>query len=460
MYEITMPKLGLDMEAGTILSWHKHEEDRVEQGEVLFAVETDKVTMDIEAPHAGYLRKILRQAGEQVQVNVVVAYVGELQEAIPDSRSHAAPVVNPPLPASVTPSLSQANTVPITPAAKEIAQQHHADVSRLNGTALGGRIGRADVERYLAQSPQGKDQQRIKISPAAKKMCREFGIDYQTAAIQGSAPNGRILRADVLAYYEAQQAIQTAQTMQVPTIKEVAPTAPKEAIKIRTTTPLTGIRKVIAERMSRSKQTIPHIILNAKADVTALVALRERLKAKVTSVYGVKLTYTDILLKICASALREHREINVSLHDQTCIMYEDINIGFAVAVGNNLVVPTLYHCDKLSLLEITRQKTALVAKAKQETLQLTEISNGTFTLTNLGMFRIRSSSPIINPPQAAILAVGEIYQEPAVVNNEIGIRSFMELSLACDHRLIDGVAGAKFLQHIVARIEEPEMLIL
>ena len=454
MYELTMPKLGLDMEAGVILSWSKKEGDPVAKGEVLLNVETDKVTMDIESPQAGYLRKILRPAGAQVKVNEVIAYIGELQETLP-----ASPVLQ----ESVAPIPTQVSVIPITPAAKEIAQQHGVDVAQLTGTALGGRIGRADVERYLAQTTPDKAARRLKISPAARKVCRELGIAVQTAAaIPGSAPNGRILRADVLAYFEKQQAKAAAQTVPPPLGTAQKPTdmAAPQGINVRTATPLTGIRKVIAERMSRSKQTIPHIVLNAKADATDLIAFRARLNAKVHRVYGVKLTYTDMLLKICASALREHREINVALHEQTCFTYEDINIGFAVAVGNNLVVPTLYHCDKLSLLEIARQKAALVAKAQQGTLQLADVSHGTFTLTNLGMFRIRSSAPIINPPQAAILAVGEIYQAPAAVNNAICIRSFLELSLACDHRLIDGVAGAKFMQCMVELLEDPEMLML
>lgn len=450
MYEIIMPKLGLDMESGTILSWYKEEAEQVEQGEALFEVETAKITMDVEASHSGYLRKIVSGAGEEVDVNTVVAYVGEQDERIPDVTSQKN-VVEAEVEQSAPDALTEPK-MPITPLAKEIAQQHQLDISQVPGTGPGGKILRGDVENYLEDGAI-----RVKISPLARKTCRDLGIDWNVESIRGSAPNGRILKADVLAYFEEKQAEVAVEHER---IEEDVPVTVEGIIKIKSATPLVGIRKVIAERMSLSKQTIPHMVLNAKADATALIAFRERLKDKVRSLYGVKLTYTDFILKMCAAALREQRVINSSLRENRQIIYEDINVGFALALNDDLVVPTMYQCDQLGLVEISRKKTELIEKARNGTLQLDEMSNATFTVTNLGMFRIRSASPIISPPQAAILFVGEIYAEPAVVNGEIGIRSFMELSLACDHRLIDGVAGAKFLQHIVELIEDPDMLIL
>ena len=392
MYEITMPKLGLDMESGRILIWRKQEGDQVRPGDVLFEVETEKVTMDVEADHSGYLRKIVQAAGAEVSVNVVVAYVGALDEVVPA----------PATPAPIAPKIE------ITPPARKIAPTV-----------------------------------RIRISPLAKRTCYELGIDYHSQPIRGSAPGGRIIKADVVAYFEKRQ------------IQGVAAASTEGAIKIRSATPLAGVRKVTARRMLKSKQTIPHITLNAKANATQLVDSRDRLKAGSNSAYGVNITYTDLLLKMCASALAKHRRINSAYLHDTHVIYQDINIGFAAAVGDSLVVPTIYQCDQLGLLDIVRNKTELVEKAQNGSLELDDVSNGTFTLTNLGMFRIRSSSPIINPPQAAILAVGEIYQEPVVVGGEIRTGFSVELSLACDHRLIDGAAGAKFLQHIVELIEEP-----
>ncbi|GAK50457.1 pyruvate dehydrogenase complex, E2 component, dihydrolipoamide acetyltransferase [Candidatus Moduliflexus flocculans] len=415
MYEIVMPKLEQSMESGTITCWHKHEGDQINQGDVIFEVETEKMTIDVESPFSGYLRKIIRQVGEDVKVLELVAYLGALDENIPND-------------------IANQNKQPETPMASE--------------------------KKIPMMPVQKQPSERIRISPLARKICRELGLDYQTELIHGSAPGGRILKADVLAYLAQKQTAAAAQVVQKPPREDVGAVPASAAITIQSATPLAGIRKVIAQRMSLSKQTIPHIVLNATADATALIALREKLKTKVLGDIGLKLTYTDFLLKMCALALRKYRQINASLHDQTCLIYADINVGFAVAVGENLVVPTIYQCDRLSLAEIARKKQELIEKAHAGKLQFADISNGTFTLTNLGMFRVRSSSPIINPPQTAILAVGEIYQAPAVVNNTIGIRSLVELSLACDHRLIDGAAGAKFLQHIVELIEEPEMLML
>lgn len=450
MYEIIMPKLGLDMESGTILSWYKEEGEQIEQGEVLFEVETAKITMDVEASHRGYLRKIISGAGEEVDVNTIVAYIGGQDERIPDVALQKNVVEA--QGEQIAPDALTESKMPITPLAKEIAQQHQLDISQVPGTGPGRKILRGDVENYIEGG-----ETRVKISPLARKTCRDLGIDWNVESIRGSAPNGRIIKADVLAYFEEEQ---TEAAIKPESIEEVVSATVEGGIKIQSIIPLTGIRKVIAERMSLSKQTIPHIVLNAKADATALIALREKLNDKVRSLYGVKLTYTDFILKMCAAALREHHSINSSLQENRQIIYEDINVGFALARNDDLVVPTMYQCDRLGLVEMSRKKTGLIEKARNGTLQLDEMSNATFTVTNLGMFRIRSASPIINPPQAAILFVGEIYEEPAVVDGEIGIGSFMELSLACDHRLIDGVTGAKFLQQIVEFIEDPDMLVL
>ncbi len=425
MYDIIMPKLGLDMESGTLLSWYKQEGDQVEKGKPLFEVETEKVTMDVEASHSGYLRKIVRQAGEEVEVNTIVAYIGEQGETLPGGTS---------------------------PEAGGKPESRPAPENNISETGTPPEVGEEPGSPAVIH-----DAPRIKISPLARKICQELGIDWHREPIKGSSPTGRILKADVLAYVGKQRAGAAAEQQPA---EEVLAALQKNVVTIRSAKPLTGVRNVIANRMSLSHQTIPHIVLHAKADVTTLIAFREKLNAKVLTLYGVRLTYTDFLLKMCASALQEHRAINSSLQNNTNIVYEDINIGFAVAVNDDLVVPTIYQCDQLGLVEIARKKTALIGKARNGTLEPDDLRHGTFTVTNLGMYRIRSASPIINPPQAAILFVGEIYEEPAVMNGEVIIRSCMELSLACDHRIIDGAAGARFLQHLVELIEEPDMLVL
>ena len=203
------------------------------------------------------------------------------------------------------------------------------------------------------------------------------------------------------------------------------------------------MRKVIAERMSLSKSTIPHIVLNAKADATNLIQFREQLKEGIQKKFDIKITFTDMILKATALALRENIEVNSSLQDNEYIIYEDVNVGMAIAVEDGLIVPTLFSCDTLDIVDIARKRIELIDKARNNKLGLEEVQNGTFTVTNLGMFGIRNFSAIINPPQSAILAVGEIYREPAAVGEKIEIRSFMDISVSCDHRIVDGAKGAR-----------------
>jgi len=400
MHEVIMPKLGLTMETGTIEKWHKKEGDKVEQGDILFEVMTDKVSLEVEAYESGVLRKILRGEGEEVPVTETVAYIGEKDEEIPSGAGKAAPKKE-----QVT----------------EKSEKKEA------------------VEEKVKKTTVSKEK-RIKISPIARKIAESKNIDI--SKITGSGPGGRIVKEDVTAFSETASAM------------------PEGEIAVKSSTPLKGMRKVIAERMSYSKTDIPHIVLNAVANATALVNLRERIKDKISSVYDVKITYTDFLLKACSTALRESLEVNSSLQNENHIIYDSVNIGLAMSVSGGLIVPTIYDCDKKSLIEIAKERIRLVEKAKKGELKLEEIANGTFTLTNLGMFGIRSFSAIINPPQAAILAVGEIYETPVVVNGKIEAGSALELSLACDHRIVDGAVGAKFLQKVVELVENPEILVI
>jgi len=400
MHEVIMPKLGLTMETGTIEKWHKKEGDKIEQGDILFEVMTDKVSLEVEAYNSGVLRKILRGEGEEVSVTEIVAYIGEKDEEIPSGAGKAAPEK------------------------EQVAEKSEKKEA---------------VEEKVKETAVSKEK-RVKISPIARKIAESKNIDI--SKITGSGPGGRIVKEDVMAFSETASAM------------------PKGEIAVKSSTPLKGMRKVIAERMSYSKTNIPHTVLNAVADATALVNLRERIKDKISSVYDVKITYTDFLLKACSAALRESIEVNSSLQNENHIIYDNVNIGLAMSVSGGLIVPTIYDCDKMSLIEIARERIKLVEKAKKGELKLEEITNGTFTLTNLGMFGIRSFSAIINPPQAAILAVGEIYETPAVVNGKIEAGSALELSLACDHRIVDGAVGAKFLQKVVELIERPEILVI
>ena len=408
MHEVIMPKLGLTMESGKIEKWHKKEGDKVKAGEVLFEVMTDKVTIEVESYDSGILRKILRAEGEEVPVTEVVAYIGEEDEEIPQAES-------------------------------ELAAEDKKKVE----------VKKAEEAAEKVKEVSGISGEGVKISPLARKTAKEIGIDYKSERIAGSRPGGRIVKEDIIAYSKKKGKARKGKAAPVTTT----------GITIKSSGPLEGIRKVIAERMSYSRSNIPHIVLNAKANVTQLIALREKFKEKILEKYGIKVTYTDFILKSTAVALRENLEVNSTFSDGNYIIYDDVNVGVAVSLEGGLIVPIIFDCDKLEITDIAKKRIELVGKAREGKLSLEEISNGTFTVTNLGMYGIRSFSPIINPPQAAILAVGEIYTEPAVVNGKIKPESFMDLSVSCDHRIIDGIAGAKFLRRIVELIENPAELV-
>ncbi len=409
METIIMPRLGFTMVAGVIEKWHKKVGDKVEKGDFLFEVVTDKVTVEVESLFSGYLKKITGEEGSEIPVNEVIGYIGGKDEEMPK-----------------------------------------------DGVKTAANRDRTAEEQILRAGPDGNSSERktgqkkkIFISPLARKTAKELGIDYDSVTIKGTGPGGRITKVDILVYSKAGK-------------KGPESAAGVEAgvLNIRSSSPLKGMRKLIAERMSYAKENIPHLVLNARADATALIKIRKRLMDKILSAYGIKVTITDFILKISAIALRDNIKVNSSLQNENYIIYEDVNVGFAAAVDDGLIVPTLYKCDKLDLLNIARKRIDLVDKAKKGKLSLDEITNGTFTVTNLGMFGVRSFNAIINPPQAAILAIGALYTDTAVIDGRIDTRSFMELSLSCDHRIVDGAIGARFLQKIVELVENPEMLFI
>ena len=409
MHEVIMPKLGLTMETGRIEKWHKKEGDRVEKGEVLFEVMTDKVTIEVESYDSGTLLKILRAEGEDVPVTEVVAYIGEQGEKVPEN------VIK-----------------------KETAKKNKEP-------ELKDALESKDREKKTDRS-SGKEK-GIKISPLARKIAEDIGIDYRSEEIAGSGPGGRIVKEDVIAYGKLRKKKEKEE-----------PLSQQGAISIKSSSKLTGLRKVIAERMSHSKSTIPHLVLNIKADATKLVELKEKLEEEIIKKDVVKITYTDFILKAASVSLRENLEVNSTFSDGNYIIYDDVNIGVAVSLEEGLIVPSIINCDKLKITDIAKKRVELVKKAREGKLSLEEVSNGTFTVTNLGMYGIRSFSPIINPPQAAILAVGKMYVEPAVVKGKIEPRSFMNLSVSCDHRIINGTVGAKFLRRVVELIEDPDKI--
>lgn len=494
MHEVIMPKLGLTMETGVIEKWHKKEGDKVETGEVLFEVMTDKVSLEVEAYNSGIVRKIIRKEGEEVPVTEVVAYIGSADEAIPEvsagkitapetletkeTISAGASVQASGAEISKSYEKLDDSKIKISPLARNIAENKGIDISKITGTGPGGRIVKEDVEAYIetksmAAQTQAPDQvkltatgdtgstERIKISPLARSLANELGIDYSRESIAGTGPGGRIVKEDIIAFAEKlkfKAGFQKTAASTIPAASSVSISG--STAKIKSSNPLKGMRKLIADRMTYSKQNIPHIIMTSVMDVDAMIALKEKIKDKVTAVYNTKITYTDFIIKACATVLAEQLNVNASLINETQTVYEDINIGLAVALESGLIVPTIYNADKLSVFEIAKKRTELVEKAKQQKLSIEEISNATFTISNLGMFGVRIFTAIINPPQGAILMVGEVYKAPAFVGDRVEPKQFMEMSVAVDHRIIDGADGARYIQRLKEIIENPELLLI
>jgi pyruvate dehydrogenase E2 component (dihydrolipoamide acetyltransferase) len=419
MFNIVMPKVGLMMESGKIEKWIKKEGEAVAVGDILLELMTDKVSMELEATDAGILRKIVRQEGEDVPVLEVIGYIGEANEEIPAETKTAAST--------------------ITDSVKAPAQSDNIS---------------APVQKENSGS-------EVIISPLARKLAEANGVDIKN--IKGTGPGGRIVKEDITAFIESKTSVKkedtapkTVMSAPVPAAAPIFALIPGQ-IKIKSSIPLKGMRKIISDKMVLSKTTIPHIILTSAACVDNLIILKDRLEEKAKK-YEANLTITDFILKIAANTLKENLKINSSLQNDNVITYEDINMGIAVALDDGLIVPTIFNADRMSLLEIAKKRKELVEKAKQSKLSLEEISNATFTVSNLGMFGVKNFTAIINPPQGAILTVGSIYKQLAFLNDEIVEKSYMEFCIAVDHRIIDGAVAAKYLQRFVELIENPELL--
>ncbi|HIQ86446.1 MAG TPA: 2-oxo acid dehydrogenase subunit E2 [Candidatus Scatomorpha gallistercoris] len=439
---IVMPKLGLTMTEGTVSKWLKHEGDTVKEGEGLFEVETDKLTNTIEASVSGVLLKIVAAEGAEVPCLKPVAVIGEPGEDYAALLGGAAPAepkagaAAPAAPAAPAPARAPGERVLASPAAKKLAKSLGIDISLVSGTGPKGRITEEDVKNYkpagAAPSPMPEDSgPKVKASPLAAKVAADIGVE-----LKDIPAHGRVLAADILA------AVQGAGT-------GPAPAAPREEA-----VPMNGMRKAIANNMLNSHMTSPTVTFNLGIDMTELKRLREQLKSD-----DVKVSYTDLLVKIVAKALTEFPLLNCSVDGNKIIYKHYVNMGVAVALDNGLVVPNVRDADKKTLSEISAEVKELAAKAREGRLPMDALSGGTFTITNLGMYGIESFSPIINQPEVAILGVNTMEDKVVVVNGEICVRPIMNLSLTADHRVVDGSVAAQFLQRIKKLMENPALLL-
>ncbi|QNB46949.1 2-oxo acid dehydrogenase subunit E2 [Thermanaerosceptrum fracticalcis] len=434
--QVVMPKLGLTMTTGTIMKWFFKEGDQVNKGDILFEVMTDKAAVEVDSPVAGTLLKILAEVDAVVPVNAVVAYIGQPGEKVEEVESTdvsgAGEVKKEAVPALCAKleavQKSETGRIFISPRARKLAREKDVDYTTIKGTGPNGRIVERDIKEYLAK-------QTVKATPLAKKVAEIHGIELE--GITGTGAKGKILKQDVLG-----------------ALREETPAGeglPENYSPYDAIIPMKGIRKIIAERMELSLKTMAQANHRAKVDMTELLALREKFQNKVS--------LNALLMKVVAKALKEHKMVNATLTPEGIRLLEKVNIGLAVAVDSGLVVPVVKDVAAKSVLEISEECKMLVDKARDGKLQPQEMSGGTFTISNLGMFGIDSFTAIINPPESAILAVGEIVKTPVVIDDQIVIRPIMKLSLTYNHSIIDGAPAAKFLQRVKQLMENPYLLL-
>lgn len=397
--EVLMPKLGMTMEKGTITQWIATEGDEISAGDLLLEVMTDKINIEVEAYESGTLLKVYYEEGDDVPVNQVIAYIGEKGEHVPDQ---------PP---------SSEEESPVSSKTEEETTETSTVFAKVESV-------------------------KPRATPAARKMAREH--DFDLTQISGSGKRGRIHVEDVRQYHA------NIQTPVVPVVKQNT----ASSIKV------SGIRKTIGKRMLQSSQEIPHVTLHTEADMGEVVHLRNALLPNIEKSTGLRLSYTEVILKAVASSLRHHPLLRSSLHGNEIITHEQINLGLAVSQPDGLVVPVIHQVDQLGLEELTKKVKQVAHEAREGRISPDLLTGGVFTVSNLGMYRVDQFNPIINQPEGAILGTGRIYEKPVARKGEMVLRHMMSLSLSFDHRILDGAPAAAFLTELVERLENPYQLLM
>ena len=426
--EIKLPRLGQGMESGTIVKWLKSEGDQVEKGEPLYELDTDKVTQEVEADASGVLLKIAISEGE-VPVGKTIAVIGEQGESVEvseDAQEEGSPA------RAREQERERGREASAPDASEQVPQIREAAQRPVRDSGPGeGVQGNREV------SPAGAENGRVKASPLARRIARERGIDLSNVA--GTGPEGRVVAEDV----------ERAAAQGAPVAVATAPELFPQDVEVEQ---LSSMRKTIARRLTEAWQA-PVFQLGLTVDMGRALELRQRLVDMHGD--GVKPTISDLLTKVCAMALMRHREVNALYKGDAIELYPTANVGIAVAIPKGLVVPVIQGCERKTIAEIAAARAELVDRARKGKLQQGDLDGGTFTISNLGMFGIERFIAVLNPPQAAILAVGSTEEKPVVVEGQVVVRPRMELTLTCDHRAIDGATGAQFLGDVKALLEEP-----
>lgn len=431
--KVIMPALGMAQDSGILTAWLKQDGELVAEGEPLMEVETDKTTVEVEAPATGILTGITAQPGDKVPVAQVIAWILAEGEELPEGANEFA--------ANLVPErVAASRQAPLaSPVASRIAADHDVDLRLVKSKS--SRITKEDVLAYIAtrgeSGSDGKSLEQVSTllpaSPKARRLAKERGIDL--AAISGSGPAGAVLTSDVSAVdiVAAEPAAESIQSSQL------------------TPLPVSNAWRVMAERISQNWVVAPHFYLMRQVDASNLLAWHQAANNRSAG----NVTITDLLVKLVATALREHPRLNASWIDDGIYLSEEVNVGLAVATEDALLVPVIHQADRITVAEIAKKRQGIVSRAKAGRLKLEDIQGGTFTISNLGMYGVDAFNAIVNPPQAAILAVGRIADQVVPVDGQPAIRPMMILTLSSDHRVVDGARAAQFLDLVVNLIEEP-----
>ena len=452
--KIVMAQLSPTMEEGRLLEWKVQEGDRVEPSDVLAEIETDKANMDIEALKGGVVRKIVVEAGATVPVGSIIGIIGEPDEDISAllAEAEASMAGTPPV-ADAEPAEETPAEEPAPPAEPQEAESDAAPEPQLPAPIV--PVVETDHSHVAESSVTG----RIRVSPVARRMADQAGIDL--GLIEGTGPGGRIVKDDVeqaIATGAARPAAAAAPTASpgTPAASSIEPATGPARLEAKDVE-LSMMRKAIATRLTQSIGPIPHFFLTSEIDMGRALDMRKEMNQRIAP---EKVGVNDLLVKATAEALARHPEINASWAGDRIRYHASADIGIAVAVEDGLITPVLHEADRKGLLQIARESVDLVARARERKLMPEEYQGATFSVSNLGMFDIDQFTAIINPPEAGILAVGSTIEKPVVEDGEVVVRRRMRVTMSCDHRVIDGASGARFLRTFRAMLENPLEMML
>ena len=435
--EVVMPALGLTVEKGVIIEWYKKEGDPVQKGELIFLIEADKVTTDVESPATGILAKILVPPDKEVPILTVVGVITSPGETLPSKytsipfetsvaesetfEAGAAGDSSPQIGTSIS-------TVRAVPAARKMALNKGLDLTSVTGSGPDGVILVKDVESALAKTTKPS----VKISTLARGLAKKESVPLEK--VQGTGVRGRVMRADVVDYLDKVNS---------------------DKIGFGAVIPITSMRKTISRRMVESAFTAPHIYFFSEIWLDPLLGFRQEVLPDFEKNFGLRISINDFLIKAVALNILDFPLLNAQIKEDTIHVMPDVNVGLAVAVAEGLIVPAIANADRSGLVEITRQRFELVARARKGNLNLEEMERGTFTISSLAHYDITHFTAILNPPQSGILSVGRIDEKLVMVNGQVEVHQVARIGIAVDHRIIDGAVAADFLQNLKWKLERP-----